>query len=125
MKLADATSLTGVIDFNELMTRCLNNLDFAERMLNMFLNHCGDDLVQLDRAFDAGDIETARRVSHRFAGASANAAATQLHVRATQLRSELRAGSMEAARPCLHELHQEWQRFAAAMSPEQLVSETT
>lgn len=125
MKLAEASNLTEVIDVNELMTRCLNNLDFAERMLGMFLNHCGADLAELDRAFDAGDLETARRVSHRFAGASANAAATRLHGRATQLRSELRAGSMEAARPCLQELHQEWRRFTAAMSPEQQVSETT
>ncbi len=125
MKLADATSLTGVIDVNELMTRCLNNLDFAERMLNLFWNHCGADLAELDRAFDAGDIDTARRVSHRFAGASANAAATRLHVRASQLRSELRAGSLDAARPCLHQLQQEWHRFAAAMSPHQPISETT
>jgi HPt (histidine-containing phosphotransfer) domain-containing protein len=120
MSLIEAPQLSGVIDLNELMTRCLNNLDFAERMLHLFENRCGEDLVELQRAFDQGDIEKARRVSHRFAGASANAAAGRLHGRANELRNDLREGSLEAARPRLKELRQEWQRFTEAMSSQQV-----
>ncbi len=116
MSLIDTPSLSGVIDLDELMTRCLNNLDFAERMLHLFENRCGEDLIELERAFDQGDIEKARRVSHRFAGASANAAAGRLHGRATELRNELREGSLDTARPRLNQLRQEWQRFSEAMS---------
>ncbi|MBX9791228.1 MAG: Hpt domain-containing protein [Pirellulales bacterium] len=121
MAKIDAANLSGVIDLNELMTRCLNNLEFAERMLTLFENRCGDDLTELERAFEQGDVEKARRVSHRFAGASANAAAGRLHGRATELRNDLREGSLDAARPRLHELRQEWQRFTEAMSSPPLV----
>ena len=121
MSRIDAANDFGVIDRNELMTRCLNNLEFAERMLNLFESRCGEDLAELERAFEQGDIEKARRISHRFAGASANAAAARLHGRATELRNDLREGSLDAARPRLQELRQEWQRFAEAMSSPSLV----
>ncbi|MGD9645809.1 MAG: Hpt domain-containing protein [Pirellulales bacterium] len=124
MSLTEAPHLSGVIDVDELMTRCLNNLEFAERMLGLFQNRCGEDLIELENAFAAGDIDKARRVSHRFAGASANAAACGLHGRAAELRNDLREGSLETARPRLAQLREEWQRFNEAMALQQLVRES-
>ena len=119
MSLETLQSLSSVIDHNALLTRCLNNLDFAERMLTLFQGHCGKELTNLEHAFDEGDMDSVRRLSHRFAGASANAAAFGLQARAAELRHAASDGEFEKTSQCLTELRQEWRKFTAAMGAEQ------
>ncbi len=122
MSLETLQGLSSVIDHDALLTRCLNNLDFAERMLALFLEHCGEELIHLDQAFDKGDMEAVRRISHRFAGASANAAAFGLQARAAELRRAANDGSLDEALNCLVDLRQEWHRFTMAMSNQHQMS---
>lgn len=125
MSLANVQGLSEVIDYHELLTRCLNNLSFAERMLALFQNRCGEDLAELERAFDQGDLELSRRLAHRLAGASANAAAFGVQSRAAELRRAISDNDLERSRQSLNELRHEWNRFTAAMSSEQLTHETS
>ncbi|MBL9125589.1 MAG: Hpt domain-containing protein [Planctomycetaceae bacterium] len=125
MSLEHAESLSSVINCDELLTRCLNNIEFAERILALFQNRCGEDLSDLERAFERGDMDSVRRLSHRLAGASANAAAFGLQSCAANVRHAASDGSLDQARQRLHELRGEWERFTSAMATAQQTLETT
>jgi HPt (histidine-containing phosphotransfer) domain-containing protein len=119
MSRASLESLSSVIDHRALLTRCLNKLDFAERMLALFQSRCGEELEELDQAFEKADLEAVRRISHRLGGACANAAAFGLQACATDLRHAANDGSLDKASQCLAELRREWDRFTTVMSAEQ------
>lgn len=121
MPLKITEALSEVVDCDQLVTRCLNNLDFAERMLTLYENKCGEELVELERALDRGDLEAVRKIAHRFAGASANAAAFSLQAKASELRHAADAGSSQKATDCMTQLRQEWSRFTAALCQDQAV----
>src|SRR5262245_43984730 len=104
METMRTTELAGVIDCDALLMRCLNNLEFAERILGLFHGKCGEELAELEKAFDGGDMDTISKIAHRLAGASANAAASGLHSRASELRHAAVEGSSEKTSQCLQEL---------------------
>lgn len=108
--------LGDVIDHESLLTRCLNKVDFAERMLKLYQDHCAEELRGLDLAFEHGDYDAVKRIAHRVAGASANAAATGMRARATELRQAVESGSLESARDQLISLHREWDKLTSAMA---------
>lgn len=109
-------ALDAVIDHESLLTRCLNKLDFAERMLMLYQGHCAGELTELDQAFERGDMESVRRIAHRVAGASANAAAFGMRAKATELRHAIDGGSVDVAKECLTQLREEWDKVNSAMS---------
>jgi HPt (histidine-containing phosphotransfer) domain-containing protein len=128
MSLTNAERLSTVVDYDELVTRCLNKIDFAERMLTLFQNHCGQELAHLEQACETGDLESIRRISHRLAGAAANAAAGGLQGCAAELRRAATSGSLDTVTKCLGELQREWRRFNDAMaapSPESIETLST
>ncbi len=116
MSQTNAERLSSVVDYDELVTRCLNKLDFAERMLTLFQNHCGDEMVVLEQAFAEGNLESVRRIAHRLGGAAANAAAFGLQTCAGDLRLAASSGSLQQTSRSLGELQREWRRFNAAMT---------
>ena len=122
MSLESLEGLSSVIDHHALLTRCLNNLAFAERMLTLFQARCGEELLELEQAVKKGDMESVRRISHRLTGASANAAAPGLQARASDLRHAADDGSLEKASECLVELRREWHRLTDAMAGDERVS---
>lgn len=117
--------LSSVVAYNELLTRCLNNVDFAERMLALFQERCAEDLSELDRAFEKNDLEALRRLAHRLAGAAANAAAFGLKAKAAELRVAATEGASERIQECLAGLRQEWMRLQNALSAERTSSPTS
>lgn len=116
MSLENVQRLSSVMNFDELLTRCLNNIEFAERMLTLFHGRCADDVAELEEAFNRSDIDSVRRIAHRLAGASANAAATGLQSRAAELRRAVDRNATHEIQPRLLELREEWRRFADALS---------
>jgi HPt (histidine-containing phosphotransfer) domain-containing protein len=116
MPLDNPNDMASVIDQKALLTRCMNRLDFVERMLTLFQDQCGLEVAELEQAFDNGDMNSVRRIAHRLAGASANAAAIGLQARAAQLRLAADDGSREKTSQCLVELQREWHRFTEARS---------
>ena len=120
MSPEDLQSLSSVIDSKALLARCLNNLDFAERILALFENRGAVELAELDRALEAGDVETVSRIAHRLSGACANAAAVELQICASNLRTAANQNSLPDMSAGLKELHGEWQKFVDAMPAERV-----
>jgi len=118
MSQTKAERLSSVVDYDQLVSRCLNKLDFAERMLTLFQSHCGEELAVLERALAEDNLESVRLIAHRLGGAAANAAAFGLQSCAGHLRLAASSGSREQTEKSLVELQQEWRRFNAAIAEE-------
>ena len=108
-----------VIDYQQLLVRCLNNLAFSERMLSLFQTQCEQEMACLEQAFQQGNAESVRRIAHRLAGASANAAAFGLQRSAAELRVAAADGLNEKATESLDRLRLEWRRLGEEMSSHQ------
>jgi HPt (histidine-containing phosphotransfer) domain-containing protein len=118
----DLKKLSAVIDSRALMARCLNNLEFAQRILTMFEGRCETELAELDQALEQGDIESIRRIAHRLTGTCANAAAFEMQACASKLKHAADDCSIEETSDCLQELRREWQRFSEVMSSQRKAS---
>ena len=116
MSLVDTRDLSSVINRHELMTRCLNNIDFAERMLRLFQDQFTEELTVLEVAYNNKNMESVAKIAHRLQGACANAAAFGLQERAANLRNAIKEGTSDQAEQCLADLQQEWKRFSSVMS---------
>lgn len=116
MSPARTERLSTVLDYDELLARCLNNLDFTERMLALFQDRCAADVNELEQACGRNDVETIRRISHRLAGAAANAAAFGVQARASELRRAASEGSVDQIQVRLGDLQEEWRRFSEAVA---------
>jgi HPt (histidine-containing phosphotransfer) domain-containing protein len=100
-----------VLDADDLMGRCLGNLEFAERILAMFQTRFGEDLGELERMLAAGDAESVAYLSHRLKGAAANAAAPSLKTLAAEIEQLARARSLDGVQRRLDDLRHEWDWF--------------
>jgi HPt (histidine-containing phosphotransfer) domain-containing protein len=67
-----------VLNLNELVDRCLGNLEFVERLLEQFENLLQRDVATITQAAGARDLDTICQIAHRIKGASANVAAPAL-----------------------------------------------
>ena len=110
---------TAVIDYQQLLVRCLNNLAFTERMLNLFQTQCDQEIACLEQAFNEGNADAVRRIAHRLAGASANAAASGLQRSASELRVAASDGLTDKTTDSLERLRCQWRRFGEEMSSRQ------
>lgn len=107
---------TPVIDRQELLTRCLGDLDFAQRVLAKFQSRFDADLEELDRAVEASDLDQVTQVAHRIKGASANVAAHELRQQAASIEELARRQALPEIPVHLQDLHTEWSRFAESAS---------
>ncbi len=98
-------------DADELVARCLGNLEFVQRVLAKFQERLDADLTELDEAVLAADAERIARVAHRLKGASANVAAHGLRQRAAGIEELARQRSLDEIPSELDELREEWSRF--------------
>jgi len=105
-----------VLAVDELLERCMGNIEFAERVLSKFLLRFDDDLIELEKGLEAEDSEEIARVAHRLKGASANVGAHTLRDRAAGIETLARAGQTSEIRSGLKELRDEWFRFVESAS---------
>jgi HPt (histidine-containing phosphotransfer) domain-containing protein len=117
MSPADFEELSSVIDSKALLSRCLQNLDFASKILTMFEDRCEVELNELDEALVRGDIEVVRRIAHRLTGTCANAAAVQMQSCCAKLKQAADENSLPKTSECLQDLRKEWQRLSDVLSP--------
>jgi HPt (histidine-containing phosphotransfer) domain-containing protein len=108
-------AISDVIDLDDLMTRCLGNLEFADRILTVFQSRFESDLSELEHAVQLGDVERVERIAHRLKGACANAAASGLAERATNLWNAAHEGQVKSVRECFSALQDEWSQDAAIL----------
>ncbi len=107
---------TSEFDFQELLERCLGNLQFAERVLAKFQSRFDDDLLELDQALEANDSEAIARIAHRLKGASATAAANGIRHQAAEIEDLARNRNIAGIPSCLSQLRTECAKFADSVS---------
>ncbi len=107
--LADQSA--AALNAQELMDRCMGNLEFAQRILAKFQGRCDQDLAELERALLAQDDEQVRFVAHRIKGASANVAAHGLRRLAGEIEELALARRLSEIPPRLEELRGECTRL--------------
>ncbi|MCA9101062.1 MAG: Hpt domain-containing protein [Planctomycetales bacterium] len=112
---AQTEAATTVVDVDELLSRCLGNLEFAERIIAIFQARCSTDLEQLEEAIDQQDLQRVAAVAHRLKGACANAAAHPLCERISQLRQAACANALDDVTARFQEVQDEWAHFVAAV----------
>jgi HPt (histidine-containing phosphotransfer) domain-containing protein len=105
-----------VFDLQELLNRCLGNLDFAERILTKFQSRSGDDIEEIERAIAAEDVDAVAAIAHRLKGASATAAANGICSRASEIEELARRRVIAEIPPRLQALRSEWSQFAKCVS---------
>ncbi|NQT40303.1 MAG: Hpt domain-containing protein [Planctomycetes bacterium] len=113
MKQEDQAQAATVLDIEDLMTRCLGNIEFAGRVLAKFQESGDEHLAELEQAVASQDTEAVAQLAHRLKGASANAAAPGLCARAAEIESAARQRSLREIPARLENLRHEWSRFAA------------
>ncbi len=116
--------MTDVLDAEDLLARCLGNVDFAERILGKFQERCHEDVEALEKAVLDGDSESVARFAHRLKGASANVSASGIQKSASQIESAARHESLDEVTEGLAGLKQEWVRFSEAVSQLGSLAET-
>ncbi len=111
-----AKPMAAVLDEEDLLERCLGNLEFAERVLAKFQTQCQADLAALEQASATGDTEQVASLAHRMMGASANAAAVGIREQAAGIERAARHRCVEEIPSRMENLKREWSRFALAAS---------
>ena len=111
-----AVQAVRAFELDELMERCLGNLEFVERVLSKFQQRFGENLEALERAVDAHDTEGVVQLAHRLKGESANVAARGLRDQAGEIERLGRNGQICDIPPCLAELRFEWSSFAESVA---------
>lgn len=113
-----------VLDVEDLLGRCLGNVEFAQRILGKFQERCDEDVEALEQAVFDSDNEAIARLAHRLKGASANASAIGLQRHASEIEQAARHRSIEEVPACLESLKQEWARFSEVVSQLGSLAET-
>jgi HPt (histidine-containing phosphotransfer) domain-containing protein len=121
MSPVDFEELSSVIDSKALLSRCLQNLEFASKILNLFEDRCEVELKELDDALKQGDMDVVRRIAHRLTGTCANAAAIHMQSCCIKLKQAADESSLPKATECLEDLRKEWQKLNEVLLPHRTV----
>ncbi len=101
------------LDVEDLLTRCLGNAEFAERVLAKFQERSEQDLIELEEAITTGDTTKVGNLAHRLKGASANVSALGLQMLAAKMEQDIHQDSTEEILADLADLKEEWNRFTS------------
>ncbi len=105
-----------VVDYSDLVARCMGNLEFAEKILGKFEERLEEDLGLLENEVNQHDAAGIARVAHRLKGASANVSASRLCDVLSRLEQLGRTEQLQQVPACMDELRSEWNRFKARSS---------
>jgi HPt (histidine-containing phosphotransfer) domain-containing protein len=111
-------NLARVINVDDLMSRCMGNLEFVERILAIFQSRCEADLQELEEAVAASDFVRVQRIAHRLKGACANAGASDLSARASELWTAANKEFTDVVSARFAQFKQEWNQCAAVLGHE-------
>ena len=99
------------INTQELVERCMGNIDLAERVLAKLQSRFDEDLAGLEQALSAKDGRRIASIAHRLKGAAANVAARDLQKYAAEIE-DLANKNMLADLPVrLKILRHQWSRI--------------
>lgn len=99
------------VDYAELIGRCMDSADLAERILDRFEQSFEDDLAELLEASQRRDGDRVADIAHRMKGASANVSADGLTLITSELERLGRSRTFGDMTKWVTELRREWARF--------------
>ncbi|MCC6123989.1 MAG: Hpt domain-containing protein [Pirellulales bacterium] len=102
------------IDLQELLNRCMGNLDLAQRVLSKLQSQFEADLVELERALAEKNGKLAASVAHRLNGAASNIAAHDLQRCAAQIENSARENLLQEMPAQISQLRNQWSRLNEA-----------
>lgn len=111
-ELATKTDVA-LVDYPDLIARCMGNLAFAEKILGRFEQRFDEDLILLEKELNERDAEGIARVAHKLRGASANVSANGLGDIFARLERLGRTEQFREVSECMDELRSVWPRFKA------------
>ena len=106
------------IDVDQLMSRCMGQLDFAQEILRDFLETCETGLIKIRELGTDSDIESLRSTAHRLKGTSATVAAIQLSRIFEDVERFAASGDFESAIDRIGQLDEEFcsvKKFVVSM----------
>ena len=106
-----ATAPDDAVDYDDLLARCMDNQDLAQRILARFGQTFGEDLNRFCEAAEAQDADQMAYLAHRLKGASANVSATRLLGVLTELECLVRSFRPDDLTALMEQLKIEWTRF--------------
>lgn len=115
MTTRSLTHLEGFINVDDLVKRCMGNLDFATRILGMLNERCDADLAELEEALENYDPQRVAKVAHRLKGALANSGAYNLCQRAAAICEIAPASTREEVAEQVSQLRDEWDDLASLL----------
>ena len=101
------------INFDELLERCMGNLDLVARVLEKFEGSALDQLQDIVDAVKTGDSDQTASAAHCLKGVAANLSAESVRSLALELEMLGRAGDIAHAKDHLEALECEMQRLLA------------
>jgi len=109
--LSVATAPDDAVDYDDLLARCMDNQDLAQRILARFEQTFGEDLNRFCDAVEAQDADQMAYLAHRLKGASANVSATKLLGVLNELESSVRSIRPDNLTALMEQLQNAWTHF--------------
>jgi len=95
------------LDLSRLQAIAPNNVEFHERLLDLYLGESRKRLQALGRAVAEDDLEGIRREAHAIKGSAGNVGARRVAEAAARLRAAADGGEGAACRSCWADLRSE------------------
>jgi HPt (histidine-containing phosphotransfer) domain-containing protein len=122
MNTTSHDQIDGIINVDELLVRCMGNVEIAERVLTKFQNRFSIDLSELQKGLGEQNPDLIGQAAHRIKGASANVSAPALYALASEIERLARAEQIAEISRHVERLQDEWTRFADSVSVLQLTA---
>lgn len=106
-----ASPSLATFDAGEFLHRCMNRLDFAEKILGCFQQQSAIYLQQIQDAVGQGQAQQAHRPAHTLKGASANLAAKKLADLAGQAEQAAMQQQLQAVERLIQPMKEELDRL--------------
>gem|GEM_PF-3495103 len=116
MATTETNTVKTPIAYDELAARCLERIDFIERVLHSFSDRFVEDLEQLERYVETEDVQAIARLAHRMKGACGNTAAQELHEQVSRIERLAREDRFAEILPSIAGIHLAWTNFCQAMT---------
>lgn len=99
------------IDAQELIDRCMGNIDLAERVLAKLQSRFNDDLKELEDAIRTNNVKQVATIAHRLKGAASNVAAHDLQRSAAKIEELAREEKLGHLPAHLETMRNQWVRI--------------
>ncbi len=103
------------LNFDAGLVLALGKLPFYKRLLTLFVENHGNDVLQLGELIERNDLAAAERLAHFLKGAAGSVGATPIHALVSDLDAALKRGDRAAAQVALASLAERLPRLIAAV----------